>query len=62
MNISTLPFLDKKEKSEYFLSLILRNEKVKAVVFEKIGTTIKYLNDAEEEFSNVCNNIINSKM
>lgn len=52
MNISTLPFLDKKEKSEYFLSLILRNEKAKAVVFEKIGTTIKYLNDAEEEFSN----------
>ncbi|MBI3984422.1 MAG: baseplate J/gp47 family protein [Candidatus Levybacteria bacterium] len=52
MNISTLPFLDKKEKSEYFLSLILRNEKVKAVVFEKIGTTIKYLNDSEEEFTN----------
>ncbi len=52
MNISTLPFLEKKEKSEYYLSLILRNEKVKAVVFEKIGTTIKYLNDSEEEFTN----------
>ncbi len=52
MNISTLPFLEKKEKSEYFLSLILRNEKAKAVVFEKIGTTIKYLNEAEEEFTN----------
>ena len=52
MNITKLPFLEKKEKSEYFLSLILRNEKAKAVVFEKIGTTIKYLNEAEEEFSN----------
>src|SRR3989344_2317958 len=52
MNISTLPFLEKKEKSEYFLSLIPRNEKAKAVVFEKIGTTIKYLNEAEEEFTN----------
>ncbi len=52
MNITKLPFLEKKGKSEYFLSLILRNEKAKAVVFEKIGTTIKYLNEAEEEFSN----------
>ena len=52
MNITKLPFLEKKENKEYFLSLILRNEKVKAVIFEKQGTSIKYLNDAEEEFTN----------
>lgn len=52
MNITKLPFLEKKENKEYFLSLILRNEKVKAVIFEKHGTSIKYLNDVEEEFSN----------
>ncbi|OGH07196.1 MAG: hypothetical protein A2171_02110 [Candidatus Levybacteria bacterium RBG_13_35_9] len=52
MKFNALPFLDKKEKPDYFLSLILRNEKVKAVVFEKIGNTIKYVNDAEEEFEN----------
>lgn len=52
MNISKLPFLDKKEKPEYFLCLILRNEKVKAVIFEKQGDTIKYLNQAQAPFTN----------
>ena len=52
MKLNALPFLDKKEKPDYFLSLILRNEKAKAVVFEKIGNTIKYVNEAEEEFEN----------
>src|SRR3989344_1181733 len=52
MKLNALPFLDKKEKPDYFLSLILRNEKAKAVIFEKIGNSLKYVNDAEEEFDN----------
>ena len=52
MKINTLPFLEKKQKTEYFLSLILRNEKAKAVIFEKENDTIKYINQSEENFSN----------
>ncbi len=47
-----LPFLEKKEKPEYFLALVLRNEKASAVIFEKIGSTIKYISHGEEEFKN----------
>jgi hypothetical protein len=47
-----LPFLEKKEKPEYFLALVLRNEKATSVIFEKIGTTIKYISHGEEEFKN----------
>jgi hypothetical protein len=47
-----LPFLEKKEKPEYFLALVLRNEKAISVIFEKIGTTIKYISHGEEEFKN----------
>jgi len=47
-----LPFLEKKEKAEYYLALVLRNEKATSVIFEKIGTTIKYISHGEEEFQN----------
>src|SRR3989344_655238 len=36
-----LPFLKKKEKIEYFLALLLREEKVSAVIFEEILGKIK---------------------
>jgi len=45
-----LPFLEKKEKAEYYLALVLRNETVTSVIFEKIGTTIKYISHGEETF------------
>jgi hypothetical protein len=48
----SLPFLEKKEKPEYFLALVLRNEKATSVIFEKTGTTIKYISHGEEEFKN----------
>jgi len=32
-----LPFLKEKEKPEYYLALVLRNEKATSVIFEKIG-------------------------
>ena len=47
-----LPFLEKKEKTEYYLALVLRNEKATSVIFEKIGTTIKYISHGQEEFKN----------
>lgn len=51
MNISNLLNLPKKEDKEYYLSLILRNEKAKAVIFEKSGADLKYISSSEEEFS-----------
>jgi T5SS/PEP-CTERM-associated repeat protein len=45
-----LKFLAKKEKTEYYLSLVLQHEKAVAVIFEKIGTTIKYISSDEESF------------
>ncbi len=47
-----LSFFEKKVKPEFFLSLVIRNEKVTAVVFEKIGSTIKYISSDEESFKN----------
>jgi hypothetical protein len=47
-----LPFLKEKEKPEYYLALVLRNEKATSVIFEKIGTTIKYISHGEETFKN----------
>ncbi|HYM65511.1 MAG TPA: baseplate J/gp47 family protein [Candidatus Sulfotelmatobacter sp.] len=47
-----LSFFEKKEKPELFLSLVLRNEKVTSVVFEKQGNTIKYISSDEESFRN----------
>lgn len=43
---------EKKENSEVFLALVLRNEKVTSVIFEKIGNTIKYISHDEENFKN----------
>lgn len=47
-----LTFLEKKEKAEYFLALVIRNEKVTSVIFEKIGNTVKYISHDEEYFKN----------
>lgn len=47
-----LPFLEKKENAEYYLALVLRNEKVTSVIFKKLGSTIKYISHGEEEFKN----------
>ena len=52
MNISNLLNVGKKEDKEYYLSLILRNEKAKAVIFEKTGSNLKYISSSEEEFTN----------
>lgn len=45
-----LPFLEKKLEKEYFLALILRNEKAGALIFEKVGNSIKPVGQDEEYF------------
>ncbi len=51
MKFSILPNLQKKENIEYFLALILRNEAVKAVIFQKSDSTLKYLNQGQAHFA-----------
>jgi len=45
MNLPKLPFLEKKENSEYFLSLVLRDEKVSAVVFKEVNTKVNVVGE-----------------
>lgn len=50
MNLPDLPFLEKKSKSEYFLSLVLRSEKASAVVFEELGGKINVVGEHVASF------------
>src|SRR3989344_1994733 len=52
MKLPSLPFLEKKEKQEYFLALVLRNEKVNAVFFEEMDGMVKVLGKHTEYFEN----------
>ena len=45
-------FLQKENLKEYYLALILRNEKVTSVIFEKDQGAIRYINSAEQYFPN----------
>lgn len=50
-------FLEGKgQDKEYYLSLILRNEKATAVVFEKSGNDIKFIGKGERSFTNTIDN------
>lgn len=50
MNLPKLPFLEKKDKSEFFLSLVLRDEKASAVVFQEIDKKINVVGEHVENF------------
>ncbi len=50
MKFPNLPFLEKKEKPQYFLSLIFRTDKLDAFVFQELGKTIKVVSEQEEFF------------
>lgn len=50
MNVPKLPFLEKKNKTEYFLSLVLRDEKASAVVFEEANGRINVVGEHNEDF------------
>lgn len=43
---------DNKESAQFYLGLVLGNEKVTSVIFEKIGSTIKFVGSDEEYFKN----------
>ncbi len=50
MNVPKLPFLEKKNSTEYFLSLVLRDEKTSAVIFQEINGRINVVGEHEEQF------------
>ena len=52
MKLPNIPFLEKKEKPEYILSLVLRNEKANAFIFEKVSGQISVISESEEYFEN----------
>ena len=47
-----IPGLPKKSQAEYYLALVLKNERATSVLFSKTGNTIKYLGHGEEDFEN----------
>lgn len=58
MKIPFFPFFNKKSNCSYFLALVLKNEKVNAVIFEEldrkvkiVGNEEKYFNDSIEKIS-----------
>lgn len=51
MKFPSIPFFEKKEKVEYFLSLVFRDEKINSFVFEQKASVIKIVNSQEETFS-----------
>lgn len=51
MKLPTIPFLKKKDPTEFLLILLLRKEKANAVIVQKIGNSLKLLNQHEEFFS-----------
>src|SRR3989344_5446373 len=52
MKLLSLPFLEKRQNKEYFLALVLRNEKVNAVFFEESGGKVSVLGKHSEYFEN----------
>lgn len=50
MKLPKLPFLEKKNQSEFFLSLVLRDEKASAVVFQEINGKINVVGEHVENF------------
>jgi len=52
MKLPPLPFLKQKEKKEYFLALVLRNEKANAVFFEESEGKVSVLGKHSENFEN----------
>ncbi|MFH1186821.1 MAG: baseplate J/gp47 family protein [Candidatus Levyibacteriota bacterium] len=51
MKMPSLSFFEKKEKPQYFLALILRDEKATGVVFETLSGVVKIVGSGEEYFS-----------
>src|ERR1035438_4802387 len=50
MNLPGVSLLKKKEQPEYYLALILRNEKANAVILEQIERKLRIVSEFEESF------------
>lgn len=51
MKLPSISFFGKKEKPQYYLALLLRDEKVNAVIFEELLGKIRVVGEHEEEFT-----------
>ncbi|MCL5434845.1 MAG: baseplate J/gp47 family protein [Patescibacteria group bacterium] len=50
MKLPRVSFLEKKEQPEYYLALILRNEKANAVILEQVERKLRIVSEFEESF------------
>ena len=50
MKLPLPTFFEKKEKTDYFLAALLRDDKVKLILFEEISGKIKVITQHEEHF------------
>ncbi|MCL6096734.1 MAG: hypothetical protein M1444_03615 [Patescibacteria group bacterium] len=50
MKLPGVSFLEKKEQPEYYLALILRNEKANAVILEQVERKLRIVSEFEEPF------------
>lgn len=62
MKLPNLPFLDKKPKVEYFLTLLLRDEKATAVVVEQTEGKITIISKHEEVFPTALEDASNEEL
>lgn len=56
MQLPNLPFLEKKEESQHFLSLIFRSDRIEAFIFEKIGDEMRVVSSQQENFEDSLDN------
>ncbi len=54
----SLPHFKKQEKLAYFLALLLRDEKVSAVILEELSGKIRIVGNSEEYFSTTIENVL----
>ncbi|MCL5438366.1 MAG: baseplate J/gp47 family protein [Patescibacteria group bacterium] len=62
MKLSLPSIFGKKEKPEHYLALLLRDEKISAVVFEVIAAKIKVIGKNEEYFKDSIENITEEEL
>lgn len=56
MKLPKLPFLKEKSNKEYFLSLVLRENKIESYIFEKTGDEIRVINGQSEDLEDSLDN------
>ena len=56
MNLPNFPFLEKKEESQNFLSLIFRSDKIEVYIFQKVGDEMRIVSSQQENFEDSLDN------